>query len=149
MLEISVSLITGATFNFHWRKMQYEWKNLQKYSLQCTTCSENCDFVELSLRSAEGTNGFKGTYFLTNFYFSLIFFRFDGKKFNFNVRMKQNGKYQTIINVPEVDVCNAINNLDKHPMLINGFNWLNLTFPGLFHQCPYKVILFLMLWKTC
>jgi hypothetical protein len=51
----------------------------------------------------------------------------------------KNGNYETIINVPNIDACNVMENIEKFPIFSTGLSYLNMTFPGLFHKCPYKV----------
>lgn len=49
------------------------------------------------------------------------------------------GNYQQIVNLKALDICALHNNLENFQFIKPQAEWFNLTFPGLFHQCPYTV----------
>jgi hypothetical protein len=51
------------------------------------------------------------------------------------------GNFRQLMDLKQVDVCNTIENFEKFPMLSNSTIWINQTFPGFVHPCPYTVSL--------
>jgi hypothetical protein len=49
------------------------------------------------------------------------------------------GNFQQFINLKDIDACAVINNVEKFPLYKGSVQFLNSTFPGLLHKCPYTV----------
>ena len=49
------------------------------------------------------------------------------------------GNYRELVDLQKIDACNVIENIDKFPMFNDQVAFLNESFPGLIHKCPYKV----------
>jgi hypothetical protein len=60
-----------------------------------------------------------------------------------NWKINLQGQLRQIVNIPNIDACPALANIDKFPMFKIPADRINQTFPGFFHPCPYKVISFL------
>lgn len=63
---------------------------------------------------------------------------------DFEAHHKTIGKFRQIMNLKNLDVCFVMKNADMFPFLYPAFDWLNATFPGLVHKCPYTVSLLTM-----
>ena len=49
------------------------------------------------------------------------------------------GGYRQIMNLKDIDVCKVLSHLKDFPMFQGQVDWLNTTFPGFAHPCPYTV----------
>jgi hypothetical protein len=56
---------------------------------------------------------------------------------------KSVGNYRQITTFKKLDVCVVIRDLNSLPLLKPAFEWMNVTFPGMVHPCPYAVTLLL------
>ena len=49
------------------------------------------------------------------------------------------GSYRQVINIDNIDVCHTLEGIhDIHPYFKSGAEWINQSFPGLVHKCPYN-----------
>lgn len=49
------------------------------------------------------------------------------------------GNFRRILYLPHVDACAVLSKIDSYPFLTEPIKWLNETFPGFIHKCPYAV----------
>jgi hypothetical protein len=47
--------------------------------------------------------------------------------------------YRLLMDLKDIDACDVVKNLLNYPMMTNMVNWLNTTFTGAVHTCPYDV----------
>lgn len=47
--------------------------------------------------------------------------------------------YRQIISFKNVEVCDVMENSQRHPQMATMYRWTNATFPGYCHPCPYNV----------
>jgi hypothetical protein len=43
------------------------------------------------------------------------------------------------MNLKDIEVCELSKEIPKYPMLVTMTKWVNTTFPGMVHKCPYAV----------
>jgi hypothetical protein len=49
------------------------------------------------------------------------------------------GNRRLITNMPEMNACPILENIDRFPLLKGQLDFMSQTFPGLVHKCPYTV----------
>lgn len=52
-------------------------------------------------------------------------------------QFKSGGNYRQIISLKNINACEVLENINKFPQFVGYVDWLNITFQGLFHPCPY------------
>lgn len=49
------------------------------------------------------------------------------------------GNYRQLINLKKIDMCSILENTKNFAMMKKPIMWLNISYPGLVHKCPYTV----------
>ena len=49
------------------------------------------------------------------------------------------GNYRQLLNLQDIDACNVLGHVKDFPMFQGQLEWMNTTFPGVVHPCPYTV----------
>ena len=61
-------------------------------------------------------------------------------KFNSKFGMKSlSGSFRYLMGFRDLDACHVLDHLEDFPGIRNQVMWLNISFPGFIHKCPYTV----------